>query len=35
VSCPKDLVMYGDAVKVVGADFEVTDVATLLERALA
>jgi Fe-S oxidoreductase len=35
VSCPKDLVMYSDAVKVVGADFAVADLITLVERALA
>ena len=35
VSCPKDLVMYTDAVKVVGADFGVADLTTLVERALA
>ena len=35
VSGPKDLAMYSDAVKVVGADFEVADLATLVERALA
>jgi Fe-S oxidoreductase len=35
VSCPKDLAMYGDAVKVVGADFEVADLTMLMERALA
>ena len=35
VSCPKDLVMYSDAVKVVGADFEVADLTMLMERALA
>jgi Fe-S oxidoreductase len=35
VSCPKDLVMYGDAVKVLGADFEVSDLAALVERAFA
>jgi Fe-S oxidoreductase len=34
VSCPKDLVMYSDAVKVVGADFAVADLTTLIERAL-
>jgi Fe-S oxidoreductase len=34
VSCPKDLVMYGAAVKVVGADFEVAELTTLIERAL-
>ncbi len=35
VSCPKDLAMYSDAVKVVGADFEVAELTTLIERALA
>jgi Fe-S oxidoreductase len=35
VSCPKDLAMYSDAVKVVGADFEVAELTALLERALA
>jgi Fe-S oxidoreductase len=35
VSCPKDLAMYSDAVKVVGADFEVADLTTLVEHALA
>jgi Fe-S oxidoreductase len=35
VSCPKDLVMYGAAVKVVGADFEVAELTSLVERALA
>jgi len=34
VSCPKDLAMYSDAVKVVGADFEVADLTMLIERAL-
>jgi Fe-S oxidoreductase len=34
VSCPKDLVMYSDAVKFVGADFAVADLTTLIERAL-
>jgi Fe-S oxidoreductase len=34
VSCPKDLAMYSDAVKVVGADFEVADLTMLMERAL-
>jgi Fe-S oxidoreductase len=34
VTCPKDLAMYSDAVKVVGADFEVADLTTLIERAL-
>ena len=35
VSCPKDLVMYSDAAKVVGADFEVAELTALIERALA
>ena len=35
VSCPKDLAMYSDAVKVVGADFEVAELTSLIERALA
>ena len=35
VSCPKDLAMYSDAVKVVGADFEVAELTMLFERALA
>jgi Fe-S oxidoreductase len=35
VSCPKDLAMYSDAVKVVGADFEVAELTVLIERALA
>jgi Fe-S oxidoreductase len=35
VSCPKDLAMYSDAVKVVGAGFEVAELTTLIERALA
>jgi Fe-S oxidoreductase len=34
VSCPKDLAMYSDAVKVVGADFEVAELTALVERAL-
>ncbi len=34
VSCPKDLAMYSDAVKVVGADFEVAELTTLIEQAL-
>jgi len=34
VSCPKDLAMYSDAVKVVGADFEVAELTALIERAL-
>jgi Fe-S oxidoreductase len=35
VSCPKDLAMYSDAVKVVGADFEVAELTALIERALS
>jgi Fe-S oxidoreductase len=35
VTCPKDLAMYSDAVKVVGADFEVAELTVLIERALA
>ncbi|MGZ5413404.1 MAG: (Fe-S)-binding protein, partial [Solirubrobacterales bacterium] len=35
VSCPKDLVMYSDAAKVVGADLEVAELTALVERALA
>jgi Fe-S oxidoreductase len=35
VSCPKDLAMYSDAVKVVGAGFEVAELTALVERALA
>jgi Fe-S oxidoreductase len=35
VSCPKDVVMYSDAAKVVGADFEVAELTALIERALA
>ena len=35
VSCPKDLAMYSDAVKVVGAGFEVAELTALIERALA
>ena len=35
VSCPKDQAMYSDAVKVVGADFEVAELTALIERALA
>ncbi len=34
VSCPKDLAMYSDAAKVVGADFEVAELTTLIDRAL-
>jgi Fe-S oxidoreductase len=35
VSCPKDLAMYSDAVKTVGGDFEVAELTSLIERALA
>jgi Fe-S oxidoreductase len=35
VSCPKDLAMYSDAVKVVGADFQVAELTALVELALA
>jgi Fe-S oxidoreductase len=35
VSCPKDLAMYSDAVKVVGADFEVAELTLLVEQAIA
>jgi Fe-S oxidoreductase len=35
VSCPKDLAMYSDAVKVVGAGFEVAELTALVELALA
>jgi Fe-S oxidoreductase len=35
VSCPKDLAMYSDAVKVVGAQFEVAELTALVELALA
>ena len=35
VSCPKDLAMYSDAVKTVGADFEVADLTVLIEHAMA
>jgi Fe-S oxidoreductase len=34
VSCPKDLAMYSDAVKVVGASFEVADLTSLIELTL-
>ncbi len=34
VSCPKDLAMYSDAAKTVGASFEVAELTTLIERAL-
>lgn len=34
VSCPKDLAMYSDAAKTVGAEIEVVELTALLERAL-
>lgn len=34
VSCPKDLAMYSDAARTVGAPFEVLEITALLERAL-
>jgi Fe-S oxidoreductase len=34
VSCPKDLAMYSDAAKVVGADFEVAELTSLIDHAL-
>jgi Fe-S oxidoreductase len=34
VSCPKDLAMYSDAAKTVGASFKVAELTALLERAL-
>jgi Fe-S oxidoreductase len=34
VSCPKDLAMYSDAAKTVGASFEVAEVTRLIEDAL-
>jgi Fe-S oxidoreductase len=34
VSCPKDLVMYTDAANTIGAEFEVVELTTLLERAI-
>ena len=34
VSCPKDLAMYSDAAKTVGAEFEVAELTALIERAL-
>jgi Fe-S oxidoreductase len=35
VSCPKDLAMYSDAAKTVGAEFEVAELTGLIERAVA
>jgi Fe-S oxidoreductase len=34
VSCPKDLAMYSDAAKTVGADFKVAELTALVDRAL-
>jgi Fe-S oxidoreductase len=34
VTCPKDLAMYSDAAKTVGASFEVAELTALVERAL-
>jgi Fe-S oxidoreductase len=34
VSCPKDLAMYSDAAKTVGAEFEVAELTALVERTL-
>jgi Fe-S oxidoreductase len=34
VSCPKDLAMYSDAAKTVGADFEVAEITRLVEDSL-
>jgi Fe-S oxidoreductase len=34
VSCPKDLAMYSDAAKTVGAEFEVAELTALVEQAL-
>jgi Fe-S oxidoreductase len=34
VSCPKDLAMYSDAAKTVGAEFEVAELTHLIEAAL-
>ncbi|MHB8657613.1 MAG: (Fe-S)-binding protein [Solirubrobacteraceae bacterium] len=35
VSCPKDLAMYSDAAKTVGAEFEVAELTLLVEQALS
>jgi Fe-S oxidoreductase len=35
VSCPKDLAMYSDAAKVVGADFKIAELTALVEQAIA
>jgi Fe-S oxidoreductase len=34
VSCPKDLAMYSDAAKTIGAEFEVAELTVLVEQAL-
>jgi Fe-S oxidoreductase len=34
VSCPKDLAMYSDAAKTVGAEFKVAELTALIEQAL-
>jgi Fe-S oxidoreductase len=34
VSCPKDLAMYSDAAKTVGAEFQVAELTALIEQAL-
>ncbi|HUA47068.1 MAG TPA: (Fe-S)-binding protein [Solirubrobacteraceae bacterium] len=34
VSCPKDLAMYSDAANTVGAEFDVVDLSSLIERAI-
>jgi len=34
VSCPKDLAMYSDAAKTVGAEFEVAELTALIDRAM-
>jgi Fe-S oxidoreductase len=34
VSCPKDLAMYSDAAKTIGAEFEVAELTALIERAV-
>jgi Fe-S oxidoreductase len=34
VTCPKDLAMYSDAAKTVGAEFEVAELTALVEQAL-
>ena len=34
VSCPKDLAMYSDAAKTVGAEFQIAELTALIEQAL-